>query len=220
MIRLIIFDLDGTLVDSKRDIAVSVNYMLGLYGLPSLDLETIEGYVGSGAEKLVRRSMGGAAAAIDIPEAIAKFRIHYIQHCTDSTREFPGIRPLLEHIRKSGVGLAVLTNKPSKICLKMLGDLGLSGFFGAILGAEDVPVLKPDPVSAEILEQRTGITRKEMLMVGDSPIDSDFARNAGMPCALVLYGGITLEEANLSAGADWVCRTTAELESLIKRLIG
>jgi 2-phosphoglycolate phosphatase len=216
----VIFDLDGTLVDSKRDIAVSVNHMLAVLGLPGLPLGVIESLVGSGAEKLVRKSMGEAASGMDIGGAIRIFREHYVEHCLDTTRDFPVIRDSLEVLSSNGIGMSVLTNKPSDICRRILDGLGLSVFFDPVLGSEDVPALKPDPAASRLLSGRTGVDPEEMLMVGDSPMDAGFARNSGMKCALVLYGGITPDKDNRSAGADYIFETPFDLFNFFKAGIG
>ena len=216
---LVIFDLDGTLVDSRRDIAVSVNHMLSCYGLPTLPLETIETYVGSGAENLVRGSMGEASSRFDIPAAVKTFRAHYIDHCLDNTRAFPGIAELLPWLKGKGIALAVVTNKPSSMTCRILEGLGLRGYFDVLLGGDDVDVMKPDPGSARLVFQKTGGRPETTLMVGDSGIDVRFARAVGMKCVIVGYGGISDAAEVKGAGADWVCETPADLCELLDLLV-
>ncbi|MFA6033692.1 MAG: HAD hydrolase-like protein [Myxococcota bacterium] len=216
MFKLVIFDLDGTLVDSRRDIANSVNHMLGVYGLPTLPPEVIETYVGLGADRLVRLSMGGAAQRHDIKEAVRLFRTHYVDHCLDTTVTFPMIIETLELLAAEGTALAILTNKPSHICRRMVDGLGLAGYFGLILGPEEVPSMKPSPEAAEPIFRRYPVGRDLVLMVGDSKFDTDFARNVGIRSLLVGYGGITPQGELLSAGADFFCKTPEDLYRFFK----
>jgi len=219
MFKLLIFDMDGTLVDSLRDIAVSVNYTLSLYGLPVLPLEVVESYVGSGAKTLVKKSMGDAAGRFNLDEVAGRFREYYIEHCLDETKLFPGTREMLERIIAKGIKTAVVTNKPSNITLRMLDGMGITNFFDVILGSEDVPKIKPAPEAAVLLFERTGAGPDESLMIGDSLVDLQFARNSGMKCVMVDYGGITPHEVVMSSGADWICETPADLNELLTKIL-
>ncbi|MBI5526735.1 MAG: HAD-IA family hydrolase [Deltaproteobacteria bacterium] len=216
---LVIFDLDGTLVDSRRDIAASVNHMLGVYNVPLLPLEVIERYVGSGAENLVRRSMGEAAARFDIAEAVRAFRAHYLDHCLDTTRAFPGIPGLLSALKDRGVSLAVVTNKPTAMMHRILGGLDLARFFDVVLGGDDVAAMKPDAGPARQVLSRTGTKPEQALMVGDSAVDVAFARSAGMKCVVVGYGGISEAEEVANAGADFICETPEKLRGCLDHMV-
>jgi phosphoglycolate phosphatase len=218
-LSLVIFDLDGTLVDSRRDIAASVNHMLGVYGLPMLPLETIEKYVGSGAENLVRRSMGEAAARFDIKEAVRVFRAHYLEHCLDTTRAFPGIPEMLSSLKSRGVSLAVVTNKPSAMMHRILGGLGLAVLFDFLLGGDDVPAMKPDAGPAQLVFERTSAKPEQSLMIGDSAVDVTFARAAGMKCIIVGYGGITDLAEVENAKADGICESPEKLRDLVDHMV-
>ncbi|HVX67433.1 MAG TPA: HAD hydrolase-like protein, partial [Bryobacteraceae bacterium] len=122
---LLIFDLDGTLVDSKLDLAHSVNAARVHFGLPELDVETIGSYVGNGAPMLVRRAMGAGASDADVQRALEFFMAHYGEHKLDYTRAYPGIPEALEQLHASGVRMAVLTNKPVRVSGGILDGLGL-----------------------------------------------------------------------------------------------
>jgi len=219
MFKLLIFDMDGTLVDSLRDIAVAVNYTLSLYGLPVLPLEVIESYVGTGAKTLIKKAMGDAACRFDLDEVVLKFREYYIEHCLDETRLFPGTREMLEYIAGKGIRTAVVTNKPSNITLRMLEGMDIKDYFDVILGSEDVPKIKPNPEAAELVFEKTGASPDESLMIGDSPVDMQFARNSGMKCVMVDYGGITPHEVVMNSGADWICETPGDLSNLLAKIL-
>ena len=130
---LIIFDLDGTLVDSKLDLAHAVNAARAQFGLPPLDLALIGHYVGNGAPALMRRAMGPQASEEDVRRALEFFLAYYGDHKLDHTRAYPGVPEALEELRRDGVRMAVLTNKPVNISGRILDGLGLSQYFCARL---------------------------------------------------------------------------------------
>ena len=218
MVSHVIFDLDGTLVDSRRDIAISVNHMLAGYGLATLPLDVIESYVGSGARRLVRSALGTEAAGFDIDECVKVFRAHYLDHCLDTTRAFPGIAALLAALKGRGLSLAVVTNKPTAMSRRILEGLGLRAFFDVVIGGDDDATMKPDPSPAAAVFARTGGSPVTTLMVGDSTIDLGFARAVGMKCVLVGFGGISDTAELRAAGAEWFCETPEALVALLLRV--
>jgi phosphoglycolate phosphatase len=182
----LLFDLDGTLIDSKRDLVQSVNATLREMGRAQLPEDLVASYVGSGAPVLISRALGGAASEAEQRSALKFFLTHYDQHQLDFTREYPGVRETLEMLR--GVPMAVLTNKPVNISVRILEGLGLAGFFRAIYGGNSFATKKPDPLGANTILNELGIAAAQAAMVGDSEVDVQTARNAGMISAIVNFG--------------------------------
>lgn len=187
-IELLIFDLDGTLADTKLDLAHAVNATRVRFGLPPLDNELVYSYVGNGAPVLIRKAMGPGYSEAEIRPPLEYFLSHYREHMLDNARLYPGVRESLDRLRAEGVRMAVLTNKPEKISQDMLAGLGVSGYFFRICGGNDIVQKKPDPAGVRILLEETGIPKERALMVGDSAVDVLTARNAGIAVCGVTYG--------------------------------
>src|SRR5882724_1215647 len=185
-VKALVFDLDGTLIDSKRDLVQSVNATLREIGRAELPEDLVASYVGSGAPVLIRRALGGMASAEEQESALKFFLAHYEEHKLDYTKEYPGVRETLEQLR--GVPMAVLTNKPVNISVRILEGLGMAEFFRAIYGGNSFATKKPDPLGANTLLMELGILGSESAMVGDSEVDVQTARNAGMISAIVNFG--------------------------------
>ena len=185
-LKALLFDLDGTLIDSKRDLVQSVNATLCGMGRAELPEDLVASYVGSGAPILISRALGGAGSAAEQQSALKFFLAHYDQHKLDFTREYPGVRETLEKLR--GVPMAVLTNKPVNVSVRILAGLGLAGFFRAIYGGNSFATKKPDPLGANTILSEMGIAAAQAAMVGDSEVDVQTARNAGMISAIVNFG--------------------------------
>ncbi|HEY6127147.1 MAG TPA: HAD-IA family hydrolase [Candidatus Acidoferrum sp.] len=185
-VKAFVFDLDGTLIDSKRDLVESVNATLREMGRADLPAHIVASYVGSGAPVLMSRVLGGAASPEELQNALKLFLTHYEDHKLDFTRAYPGVREALEQLRD--VPMAVLTNKPVNISLRILEGLGLAEFFVAIYGGNSFATKKPDPLGANTLLSELRVTGAEAAMVGDSEVDVQTARNAGMISAIVNFG--------------------------------
>src|SRR5438552_5730236 len=143
-VQALLFDLDGTLIDSKRDLVQSVNATLRELGRAELPEDLVASYVGSGAPALINRALGGTASAVEQQSALKFFLAHYDEHKLDFTREYPGVRETLEELRD--VPMAVLTNKPVNISVRILEGLKLVEFFRAIYGGNSFVTKKPDPL--------------------------------------------------------------------------
>jgi phosphoglycolate phosphatase len=190
-IKLVVFDLDGTLIDSERDLTVSVNATLRHFGRKELPLEVIATYIGDGAPMLIRRAFGDPAHAHPLQEALNFFLLYYREHKLDNTRAYDGIA---EALRQSAIfhghprQMAVLTNKPVRASRDILAGLGLSQFFFQTYGGNSFETKKPDPLGAQTLMREAGAESDETVMVGDSEVDILTARNANLWSIGVTYG--------------------------------
>ncbi|MBL8229826.1 MAG: HAD-IA family hydrolase [Bryobacterales bacterium] len=186
--RLLIFDLDGTLIDSQQDLVNAVNAARVHMGFAELAAETIHSYVGNGAPVLIRRAMGPDAPDADVERALAFFLQYYRAHMLDYTVLYPGVRESLDAFRDGGIPMAVLTNKPAHIAEAIIDGLGVARHFFRIYGGNSFEQKKPDPVGVHALLRESGVARDLALMVGDSAVDIRTARNAGIPACGVTYG--------------------------------
>ena len=187
-VELLVFDLDGTLIDSTLDLALSVNATRASAGLGPLDVETISSYVGNGAEMLVRRALGPQASKAAVRSGLAYFLHYYYVHMLDNTRLYDGVHEALSDWRCRGLPMAVLTNKPERFSRDLIAGLGLGGWFAPIYGGNSFATKKPDPYGLRRIMGELGVGPQHTLMVGDSSVDVLTARNAGTRCAGVLYG--------------------------------
>jgi phosphoglycolate phosphatase len=185
-VKGLIFDLDGTLIDSKRDLVLSVNATLREMRRAELPEDLVASYVGSGAPVLISRALGGAAEPEELQRALKFFLAHYEEHKLDFTKAYPGVRETLEELHS--VPMAVLTNKPVNISVRILEGLGLAEFFRAIYGGNSFATKKPDPLGANTVLGELGVVGAQAAMVGDSEVDVQTARNAGMISAIVNFG--------------------------------
>ncbi len=186
---LVIFDLDGTLVDSLPDIAGALNHALGGRGLPPLPIDVVRGLVGEGVGKLAEKALAVAGRDVADASALADAIVaHYLAHPCVETRAYEGIEPALVELRGAGCRLAVLTNKVGSVARALLDELRLAAHFDAILGENDGFPRKPDPAAARSLFARFG---EPALMVGDGLPDMALARAAGCASAAALWGYTT-----------------------------
>ena len=209
-LRGVIYDLDGTLVDSRADLADGVNAMLRRLGLPEHPDRVVWSFVGEGAELLIRRSLGPRHEA-RYPEAAAIWREEYGARLLAKTRLYDGIAGLLQEPPELR---AVLTNKPGAFAREILRGLGVAGAFQAVLGGDEGP-RKPAPDGLLLLCARLGIQPGEALMVGDSAVDVATGRAAGVRTCAVAWG---LGERPALLAADHFCETAAELSGLLRIL--
>jgi phosphoglycolate phosphatase len=185
-VRALIFDLDGTLIDSKLDLIRSVNAMLQDMGREQLREDTISGYIGHGAPQLVGQALGNNATEAERERALKYFLAYYEDHKMDSTCAYPGVSDALEEL--AAFPMAILTNKPVRIGVRILEALGLAKYFRAVYGGNSFETKKPDPLGALSILRDFGVAPAEAILIGDSEVDVQTARNAGTFSAAVNYG--------------------------------
>jgi phosphoglycolate phosphatase len=185
-VRLLVFDLDGTLVDSEQDLGLSVNAMRQEMGLPPLPLDLIASYVGHGVLLLVRRSLGEQATEENVEKGMEFFLDYYRHHMLDNTAPYPGVTEALEKLR--GRKMAVLTNKPVNFSREMISRLGYGGYFSHVYGGNSFAQKKPDPMGLNKLMEELQVSAQETAMIGDSDTDILTGRNAGVLTCGVSYG--------------------------------
>ena len=185
-IQLLIFDLDGTLIDSKTDLVLGVNAMREQLGLVRLDPQVVLSYVGQGVTILIRRALGDSASDEEVARARTIFLDYYRRHLLDNTVPYPGVRDAIEKLQ--GRMMAVLTNKDVELSRQILSGLGLSPYFSAIYGDRSFPQRKPDPVGVLELMREARTSSRQTMMIGDSDTDVLTGRNAGVWTCGVTYG--------------------------------
>lgn len=185
---LIVFDLDGTLIDSSKDLALSMNAMLEHLGRRPLDPALIYSYVGNGAAVLVQRALGAGASEELLQEALKFFLKFYRAHSLEHTQLYPGVRAMIEDLAAAGHTQAILTNKPVRISFDIIGALGLQKYFMRVYGGDSFPAKKPDPIGVAALRNEADASADETLIVGDSGVDVQTARNAGVRSCGVAWG--------------------------------
>jgi phosphoglycolate phosphatase len=211
---LVIFDLDGTLIDSAKDLAISMNATRERFGLLAIDPFLIYSYVGSGAAVLVQRAMGGNVPEERLADAVKFFLHYYRAHALEHTQLYPGVRELVVALSEAGHRLAILTNKPVRISFDIVAALGLADYFMRIYGGDSFPAKKPDPAGVRALMDEAGVSSAATLLVGDSSVDIRTARNAGVRSCGVAWG--FQPEGFESDPPDLLIRHPAELLPLVE----
>lgn len=213
MKRFIIYDLDGTLVDTLEDIAQAANHMLRLLQKPPLDPDTVRRSVGMGLKDLVKGCLQTDDPKL-IDEGTRVWWDYYGQHLVDHSRLYPGARDVLEHFKTRQQ--AVLTNKPNPFSRQLLETLGVGDYFREIIGPDEPHPKKPDPAVVRAMMERAGVTVEETLIIGDSPVDIQTGRNAGV-LTVVLSHGLADEAELRAARPDLLVKDFPELLTLAKR---
>jgi phosphoglycolate phosphatase len=185
---LLIFDLDGTLIDSKLDLAHAVNAARAHMGMTPISHDVVYSYVGNGAPVLIRRALGAEASDGDVQKALDFFLAYYREHMLDYTVLYPGVRESLERLAGAGVLMAVLTNKPVRISQAILNGLGVGERFRRVYGGNSFEQKKPSPVGVEKLMDECLARCDRTMVVGDSAVDVQTARNANVKVCGVSYG--------------------------------
>ena len=212
--RLVVFDLDGTLVDSRPDLATAVNGTRERLGLPPLPVGAITAMVGEGARMLLLRALPDSVRGEAFEAALAQFLDLYFDCCLDQTLPYAGIPEAVAALARS-YPVAVLTNKPERHSRKVLAGLDLLAAFEVLVGGDTLPVRKPDPVGLLRLAGRWRAAPADVLLVGDSRIDAETARAAGSRLALVEWG--FADVGTIAAPGDWRVDSVAEL---VETLVG
>ena len=217
-VRAVMFDLDGTLLDSAPDLAHAANLTLAALGLPGRDPELLVTFIGKGIVRLVERtlagSLEGAADAALVERALPLFERLYEQESGRNTSVFPGVTEGLEMLAREGVPLACVTNKSERFTHALLAQAGLAHYFAAVVGGDTLPRRKPDPLPFLHVCERLGVAARETLVVGDSQNDVAGARAAGCPVVCVPYGyreGMPVD----ALGSDAIVASVAEAARLV-----
>jgi len=185
---LVVFDLDGTLVDSASDIAEAVNRTLVDWSLPRVEESVIRGWIGDGARALVSSAFAHAGKQVDLDEVMPGFMVHYADCLLLYPTVYPGVVETLRALRERGIAVAVCTNKPERFVRPLLDALDLGQYFEVIVGGDTLPERKPSAVPLLHVVKHFGLQPAQCLMVGDSATDIQTAAAAGVPMALATYG--------------------------------
>lgn len=212
-VRAVLFDLDGTLVDSAPDLTVAANKMLSALGYPPVNCSQVKGWVGDGVGSLVRRALttilGDVPAESLIEQSYVLFQRYYAESVYQDSTLYPGVHETLQTLKSSGLALACVTNKPSRFTKLLLEKSGLTGFFGAVVSGDDLSLKKPDPAPLEFAAEQLGVPLTACVLVGDSTNDIRAAGAAGIPVLWATYGyaGQDDIEQDVTHGAiDTICQ--------------
>ncbi len=187
MINTVIFDLDGTLLDTLDDLAASVNHALRTHGLPQRSTQEIRRFLGNGIRNLMLQSTGGELDGEAFDKVFQAFRSHYVDHCLDTTRPYPGIMQLLDALRSRGVGMGIVSNKLQPAVAE-LNERFFKGRISQAIGESATVRRKPNPDAVLAALRNLGSDKDAAIYVGDSEVDLATAQNAGLRCALVTWG--------------------------------
>lgn len=212
---LIVFDLDGTLVDSRRDLADSTNRMLATYGAPPFAIDVVGRMVGEGAKKLVERALAAAGLNPGEPDALNRFLEIYDRRLLVHTRPYDGI-PEVVRLLGSSHTLAVLTNKPDAPTRRLLDAFELSAHFRRVIGGDSELPRKPDPAGLRSLMAEFNASPATTVLVGDSMIDVETARRAGTRICVALYGFGQLRGELRLEGTELTVTRPAEIEPALR----
>ena len=205
------FDLDGTVIDSRADLAAATNHVLRTFGRPEIAPESVHALVGEGARRLVERAMPDAAPPL-VDDGVRRFLAYYDEHLLDATALYPGIDETLARLDDAGLALTVLTNKPEGLSRRVLDGLGVAGRFRAIVGGDSLPTRKPDPAGLAHLRHATATSAARTLLVGDSRVDVATAANGGTAFCGAGWG---FDPERLRAAASCVIDAPAAILALV-----
>lgn len=211
--KAVLFDMDGTLLDTLEDLCDSTNHALAQMGYPLRDIEEIRRFIGNGAEKQIRRAVPEGTSEGKIMETLAAFRAYYQDHCQIKTKVYDGLLDVLSELKEKGVKMAVVSNKPDAAVKKLSRE-----YFGDRLdyaiGPSDGVRCKPYPDMAEEALKALGVEKKDAVFVGDSEVDVQTGLNAGLDVIAVSWG-FRSREVVIEAGAKMIADDASELEKLI-----
>lgn len=211
--KAVLFDMDGTLLDTLEDLCDSTNHALAQMGYPLRGIEEIRRFIGNGAEKQIRRAVPEGTSEGKIMETLAAFRAYYQDHCQIKTKVYDGLLDMLSELKEKGVKMAVVSNKPDAAVKKLSRE-----YFGDRLdyaiGPSDGVRCKPYPDMAEEALKALGVEKKDAVFVGDSEVDVQTGLNAGLDVIAVSWG-FRSREVVIEAGAKMIADDASELEKLI-----
>lgn len=187
MLNTVVFDLDGTLLDTLGDLAGSVNYALRKHGLRECSLQEVRSFLGNGIVRLMQNAVKNAVEGVAFEEVFQTFRSHYLEHCLDTTQPYPGILPMMEKLRESGVKIAIVSNKLHP-AVQELNRRFFTDLVTSAVGESETVRRKPHPDGVLKALEELGSRPEEAVYVGDSEVDWETARQAGLRCVLVLWG--------------------------------
>ncbi len=212
-IELLIFDLDGTLVDSSGDICDSINYAVAPYGVPPISVGETVGLVGEGITRLMEKIIEKEGLRVDKDSLVKRFLDYYTAHLVDKTTVYPGVRETLEKL--GGYKKAVISNKLEVLSLQVLERLGIARYFDLIVGSDTTPERKPSPVPVLHVLSRLDVRTEAAAIVGDSNYDIEAGKAAGIRTIAVTYG---YRPVDFLRGADFIIKRMDELTDILKRI--
>ena len=190
-LEALIFDLDGTLVDTAPDLMAATNHVLNLAGRPNISESQFRQFVGHGSMTLIKLGLeasGPLPSNAELQNLQKLFLDYYGENITKHSKVFDGVRPLLDKARTAGLKLGVCTNKVENLSHKLLNEIGLASYFAAVVGGDTLPIMKPDPAPYNEVARRLGVAPQRTLMFGDSETDIRTAQNVGVPVIAVSFG--------------------------------
>ena len=211
--RAIIFDLDGTLMDTLQDLCLSTNHALRSCGMPERSRDEVRRFVGNGIGMLIHRAVPDGTSADEETRCLDAFRAHYVEHCQDHTAPYPGIREMLQGLKRRGVPMAVVSNK-LQAGVTELAERWFADLIPVAIGEREGVRRKPAPDMVQLAIRELGVRPEECIYVGDSDVDLATARNAGLPCVSVLWG-FRNRDFLLSHGATTFAAQPSELLNMI-----
>lgn len=214
----VLFDMDGTILDTLEDMHASVNAALRHFALPEIGMADTAAFVGNGARRLVEQAVPAGTPSALTEQVLAWYKPYYNDHSRIKTKPYEGIRELMENLRRDGCGLAVVSNKPDRT-VRELAEIFFAGLLESAVGESDTIRRKPAPDTVLRAAEAMGIPRERCVYVGDSEVDVATARNAGMDCIAVKWG-FRSEEQLIAAGAERIAATPRELERMIRGVKG
>ncbi len=188
MLDTVVFDLDGTLLDTLNDLANSVNYALAKHRLPTRTIPEVRRFLGNGIRYLMKKSVGdNMQDDCEFEPVFQSFRSHYVEHCLDTTQPYPGIMPLLKALKQRGIKMAIVSNKLHP-AVQELAHRFFEGYISSAVGESLTVRRKPNPDAVLAALNELGSTPNNAIYVGDSEVDLETSKNAGLRCALVTWG--------------------------------
>lgn len=211
--KAVIFDMDGTILDTLEDLRNSVNHALSMYGMPERSSKDIRSFLGNGMVKLIHRAVPEGTDAEKEAAVLAAHKAYYPQHCAEQTRPYPGICGLLEELRERGIKTAVVSNKSDENVKKLVKEY-FDGLFNVAVGARDDVPRKPSPELVQIALAELGAVKEDAVYIGDSDVDVETAKRSGLHMITVLWGFRDREQL-IEAGADVFAEDIGELRNCL-----